>query len=53
MGKFFFKSTIKFGLANENELINLLPCQTEGYANGISSFSEKMDHSSAFVIMKQ
>ena len=45
----FLDGTIKPGVVNGNEVINVLSCQTEGFRNGTHNSMGEKDHSCAFV----
>ena len=49
----FPHGTIKLGIVNGNEVINVSSCQTEGFRDGTCTSPGDKDHSCAFVLMQQ
>ena len=49
----FPNGTIKPGVVNGNEVINVSSCQTEGFRDGTHTSPGEKDHSCASVIMQQ
>ena len=52
MGK-FSQWRHQTGVVKDNEVINALSCQTEGFRDGTRTSLGEKDHSCAFVIMQQ
>ena len=49
----FPDGSIKLGVVNGNEVINVSSCQTEGFRDGTRTSLGEKDHSCAFIIMQQ